>query len=104
MNRPPCFLALGPVLVLLVLPAGAHGQEGGDVPRPLVLDMTTLTKEPRTDAIQSLISEHTPFEPGTYPLLRGASPEFLELFRWLYPSDSHLSCPAEMTGKSLIIR
>ncbi len=92
MNRSSCFLVLASMLALPVTVPGAQAQDETDVPRPLVLDMTTLTKDPRTEAVQALVSENTPFEPGTYPLLSGASPEFLELFRWLYPADGHLVC------------
>ncbi len=83
-------------LEVLLVPTQGVAQTPGDVPRPLVLDMTTLSPQPRTDAVQALVSEYTPFEPGTYPLLSGASPEFLELFRWVYPADEHLTCPEDL--------
>ncbi len=80
---------------VLCVSAPGKAQTPQDVPRPLVLDMTTLSPKPRVDAVQALVSEHTPYEPGTYPLLSGASPAFLELFRWVYPSDEHLVCPKD---------
>ncbi len=98
MVRPSHLLACSLLLLCQVVSPRSSAQEPGDVPRPLVLDMTTLTQAPRTDAVQALVSEHTPFEPGTYPLISGASPEFLELFRWVYLADPHLACPGDLAG------
>jgi hypothetical protein len=67
----------------------------GDTPRPLVVDLTTLTRTPRASAIGPFIASKTPFQPGTYPLISGSAPEFVDTFRWAYPAAADRSCPPD---------
>jgi len=65
-----------------------------EIERPLVVDMTTLTKTPRREAVQAIISERSPLLPNTYPLISGSSPGFVAEFRWLHPSEGMPTCSA----------
>lgn len=55
--------------------------------RPLVLDLTTFSANPRLESLTPFIAQETGLPSGSYPIMTSANPTFGELYHWLFPSD-----------------
>lgn len=64
-----------------------------DVPRPLVIDLTTYSGSPRLGSIVPFIGQKTPLTADTYPVISGAQADFVRIYHWLLLDESR-TCPS----------
>lgn len=92
-GSPPHVWGLALSVVMLSLTAMLIPQALLAAGRPIVVDLTTLTANPRTEAISPFVTQGTPLKPGSYPLITASNPAFVSLYHWVYPSSAALECP-----------
>lgn len=74
-------------------PASTKTRSAPDVPRPLVIDLTTYSGSPRLGSIVPFMGQKTPLTPDTYPVVSGAQPDLVRIYHWLL-LDENRTCPA----------
>lgn len=76
-------------------PQPATGDNNPNAPRvarPLVLDLTTFSANPRLESLTPFISQQTQLPMGSYPIMTSANPTFGDLYHWLFLNEE-TGCP-----------